>query len=367
MSDFFNIDPKKIKETKRIPGWIKVLLMLLIILIFFILWFFSTREQVAITENIKLPVKVQYPKKGELAQKFRINGYIESEVMVTILPKISGTLIDLKVDVGDGVIKDQVIGEVDSEPYRLTMKQAEAAYLAAKSTYDRISKLYKSKATSKQNYDNAKSQYEAYKSQYELAKLNFSYTQVQSPINGVVLQKHSNIGSLVAPQVPIVTLGDLKKLVIKAKIPDKYYHLFLDKKEDIGITIQVPALKNKYFNATIKTLSPYISPETKNFEIVCSIKGDISNLRPGMFIYMTFILDKKDDVFFLPFTSLVSDRYLWFVDKYNKAHKLDLIYTFSTDENFMIGNEYEDYKFIIEGQHFLKEGQEVKIINEEDL
>lgn len=204
----------------------KIVILIILVGIFLFVWLQRNREEKTIAEAILPPVKVMKPEFGEIRQELRLNGYVQSETMVTVLPKISGTLTDLFVNMGDPVKKSQIIAKVDSEPYELTLQQTEAAFLTAESTYLRTEKLYKAQATSKQNYDQAKGQYETLKSQYELAKLQMKYTDIVSPVDGVVLTKHSSVGALVSSQVPIVTIGDIANLSVTVDVPEKYYTFF---------------------------------------------------------------------------------------------------------------------------------------------
>ena len=332
------------------------------------LWIQRNRREIAIEEAVRVPVSVVYPEQSTIQRTFRISGYVESESMVTVLPKISGTLTNLYLDVGDTVEKGQVIGTIDSESYELTLRQAEAGYFAAKSTFERMEQLYQANATSKQNYDQAKSQYDAAKSQYELAQLQFDYTEIKAPVGGVVLQKHTSEGSLVAQQVPIVTIGDLERLAVNAKIPEKYYTYFSGKGKNMEIEAKLPALEGKTIGARIKTVSPYISPETKNFETECSLTGETRLLRPGMFVYLTFVLDKREDVFHLPFDVLVGGDTLWYVQNEDcSAARMDFEPSFYNNELFEVPAEYQNTPFIIEGQHFLNEGQFCNVVNDPEL
>ncbi len=326
----------------------------------------TTVEETA--EEVRVPVRVSYPVRGTIQRSFKISGYVETEQMVTVLPKISGTLTGLFVDVGQKIEKDSSIGTIDSESYELTLRQAEAAYLAAKSTYERMEQLYQANATSKQNYDQAKSQYDATKSQYELAQLQYDYTEITAPMGGIILQKHTSEGSLVAQQVPIVTIGDLDRLVVNAKIPEKYYAFFETNKDTMEIEADLPALEGKDIDIRIQTISPFISPETKTFEVRCTLTGKTSLIRPGMFIYLTFVLDKKKDVLYLPFEALVGGDTLWYVKPENCSADI-VTYTpaFYNDDVFEISEDYEGFPFIIEGQNFLRKGQKCRVLNEEGL
>lgn len=315
------------------------------------------------SKEVVLPVIITSPGYGSLEKDYRLSGYIESETTVTILPKISGTLLSLKADVGDSVSRGTVVAHVDSESYELTLKQAEASYLSSKSVYERMERLHRENAVSEQDYDKARFQYEAYKSQYELALLNYNYTNLTSPIEGVILIKHASAGELVAPNVPVFTVGNLNKLLVRARIPEKYYHLFMIEEKNIKVTIDVPALDRSAIPLELRTIAPYISPETKNFEVVCDLNEQVDNLRPGMFIYINFTLDRRDNIYYLPFDTLVAQRYIWYVDEENRARELEIELGFFNNNYFQLPESYKDYKIIIDGQHFLKRGQPVRINN----
>ncbi len=307
------------------------------------------------------PVKVIRAQKGSLYQTLRLNGYIQSDDVITIIPFVSGTLQELDVEVGDQVAENQLIAKIDSRSYDLQLKQAEAAYLGSKSSFERVEQLFKSNATTKQNYDQAKSQYDAYKSQYELAALQASYTEIRSPISGTVLMVHANQGSIAAPELPILTIGDLSNLIVKLNVPDKYYELFRTK-SDMSLRVFRPGQEDTAVKGRIRNISPVISPESRNFEIVCSLTGNITAFRPGMYVYCVFDTEKKDNVYYLPYSALGPANTLWYVDKdTSTAEKFDFIKSFGNDNYFVIPPEAAELDIIVEGQSFLSSGQPVKI------
>ena len=328
--------------------------------------FLGTAENDSINRNTPeeinyTPVKVARAERGSLDRTLRLNGYIQSDNVVTVIPFVSGTLEELFVDVGDTVDEKQLIALIDSRVFDLQLKQAEAAYLGAKSSYERLELLYASNAATRQNYDQAKTQYEAYKSQYELARLQLSYTEIESPISGTVLAIHANQGSIAAPELPVLTVGDLTDLIVKLNIPDRYYELFSTSPEML-VTIFRPGNQESAAGASIKNISPIISPETRNFEVVCTIDGDKSGFRPGMFVYCLFNIDHAEDVFYLPHKVLGPSGSLWYIDPLSStAEKISFTAKFSNSSFFTIPEEFSDYDFIIEGQSFLTPGELVMI------
>lgn len=346
----------------------KILIIVAIIGAIVFLWLRINRQEEEAVRETAVPVRVIYPEKGSILRTLTVSGYVESENMVTVLPKISGTLTTLKVDMGDRVAEGEVIATIDSEPYKLSLRQAEAALYAAESTFERMKQLYQANATSKQNFDQAKSQYDAAQSQYDLAVLNYQYTQIESPLSGVVLQKHSTVGSLVASQVPIVTIGDLENLIIKGKVPEKHYAFFFKNRNTLDIEADLPALEGEKVPASIRTLSPYISPETKTFQVVCTLGPGSGLIRPGMFLELSFILDRRDGVYRLPFETLVGGAELWWVDPTDcRARMLEFEPQFHNNRVFEIPPEMKARPFMVEGQHFISEGRKCRVLNEPEL
>jgi membrane fusion protein, multidrug efflux system len=326
-----------------------------------LLWFLTSTEKTTPSAQQILPVKIIYPEKGDLGKILRVSGFVESETMITIFPRIGGILTEIYVEMGDPVEKDQIIGLIDSEPYDLSFNQAKVAFLVAQSTFNRVTNLYNTGNVSQQIYDEAKANYDALKSGYELAELQLSYTKLKAPVQGVVLEKHISKGSMISPQVPVVTIGDLQNLKINAGVPEIHYSFFQKHKTDMEINITVPALENSLFSGSISNIAPFIKPQSRNFVVKCQINDSEMQLRPGMFVYINFVLDKRKDIFYLPYKTLAGGDSLWFVDDMGKARQLEYLQSFGNEEYFQITSEYSSYSFIVEGQNFLSEGQSVRI------
>lgn len=309
-----------------------------------------------------IPVLVEKPRFGDLVRTLTINGYVESDRMVTVLPLVSGVLQDLLVDVGDQVRQDQIIARIDPERYRLQFEQAETAYLSAQSTFERVSQLYKSNATSTQNYEQAKAQAEALKSQYDLARLQLEYTNIKSPMDGVVLMRHLSVGSLAAPERPLVSIADLNNLLIRCQIPERYYGQFQAVQKTGGeeLKITIKRSDSSSYAGRIRSVSPYVSAETKTFEVVITVASGTDELRPGMFVSTSFELSRLKNVYTLPYSALSGGNTLWYVED-GQAKKGEIEVTDSNDDVFVVGKEWAERDVIIEGWYFLREGRAVVV------
>ena len=306
-----------------------------------------------------LPVRVVAPERGDLARSLRLNATIESESMVTVLPLVSGILQELFVEQGQQVRKDEIIARIDSARYELQLKQAEAAYLSSKSSFERVEQLYRAGATTQQNYDQARAQYEAYASQYDLARLQLGYADVKSPVQGVVLVRHQSVGSIASPERPLVTIGDLAELVVRARIPERYYRLFQENRDTMAITVFGP--DGEEYPARIRSISPFVSSETKNFEALVRVLGDLKSLRPGMFVTVSFTLAQWKGVFSLPYSILSGTDTLWYVED-GVARSLRFTPREGSDVRFIVPEEFARLSFIGEGFYFVRDGSPVKVL-----
>lgn len=346
---------KQAKKGRKAIIWIIPALIIVAALAFTL---FANKKSDTARPSSPIPVRITKPELGDLSRSLTLNAYVESETMVTILPMVSGILQELFVDIGQEVKKDQIIARIDGQRFELQLKQAEAAYFSAKSSYERLAQLYKTGATTQQNYEQAKGQYEAYASQYELARLQLDYANVKSPIDGVVLVKHLSAGSIAAPERPLITVGDVSDLVLRAKVPERYYEEFLTNSE---MPISITRGPGRNYTGRIRSISPFVSAETKNFEVSVSIEDSSAILRPGMFVNVNFELQNWKNVYSLPYSALAAGGKLWWVEG-GLAKSQDFTAGDGSDSRFIVSEDWADREIILEGHWFAREDQPLVIV-----
>jgi RND family efflux transporter MFP subunit len=315
-------------------------------------------------DAIRTPVRVSTPERGTLERTFTISGYVESDQVVTVTPKVQGSLDALNVDLGTAVEEGQVIAQIDDDTYRLDLKQAEANYAAARSTFQRTQDLFESDATSRQNLDQARSQFQAAQAQLELARLQLGYTSLEAPIAGTVIRRHTSAGSVVGTTSAIVTIADLSDLVVHAKIPEQHFSAFDRNPGEIPVRISLPAIRDDAVTGAIRTVSPYVSPSSRNFDVVVDLDETGAPLRPGMFVEVTFVLDRRDNVLSLPFEALSDDGELWYLREDGTVAAVRPEPEFSTQERFVVSDDWSQRRVVVEGQNFLSEGQRVTVVED---
>lgn len=189
--------------------------------------------------------------RGNLEMTVLANGVVESSNLVSVGAQVSGQVKSLKVDVGDRVKAGQLVAEIDSLPQQNTLrtrtaaltaalaqkKSSEASLYQAELSYKRQKKMLKGDAASQADFENAeaslkvlRAEIEALDAQIEQAKiavdtaqLDLGYTQIGSPIDGIVVAIVTKEGQTVnASQTAptIIKVANLEEMTIKVEISE---------------------------------------------------------------------------------------------------------------------------------------------------
>ena len=361
---------KKSLTPRKNNKLLRYLLFVVFVAAFVLSTVLVTRKKPVAQKADALPaVVLQKPVNGTLVESVTISGYVEANAMIPVVPFVSGTITEYPARAGDFVEKDTLLAKIDDAPFRQQLIQAEAAYFAAKSTFDRIENLYKSGATTQQNYDSAKAQADATKAQYDLAHLQVDYTEVRAPVDGTILIADQAVGGVGTQTQPVAVLADLTNQVVRLKVPEKYFDLFNLERESLVVTVTRPAEKNMYEDAvttaTIENIAPYVSPDSKNFIVVCKLDEPGNRFRPGMFVKVQVAYKTYENVPLVSLKARKMDGSFYVYDEATSTVKFVEADAFPVDENnFIVPEKYRDSYIVMDGQNFVFDGQKVRVFED---
>ncbi|MYM34322.1 efflux RND transporter periplasmic adaptor subunit [Duganella sp. FT94W] len=172
------------------------------------------------------PVSAATVVEKTLVETQEFSGRLEAIDQVQIRPRVSGFITAINFKPGSQVKKGDVLFVIDQRPFQAEASRAEAAANSARAKADlakveliRAEKLLADKAIAQREYDASASGYKqldadarAAQAQYETAKLNLSYTQVTSPINGRVSKAEITLGNLVDQSAVLTSVVSLDKI-----------------------------------------------------------------------------------------------------------------------------------------------------------
>lgn len=219
---------------------------------------------------------------------FKVGGYVES------IGKVRG--VDRKpriLQAGDEVQSGLELASLRRNDYVQKVREAEAAYAQARASEEqadldlsRDSKLAANGSISPAEVDSARIKRDAAKASLEGAKVrvdeaqtSLSDTVIRSPIDGVILSRAIEVGTLAAPG----TIGFSVAVVARVKavfgVPDTVLprvHLGAPQ------LVTTAAFPNERFTGRITRISPAADTKSRVFEVEVTIPNDGQKLKSGM-------------------------------------------------------------------------------------
>lgn len=153
---------------------------------------------------------------------------------VTIVARVSGILKEKFFEEGQFVQKDNLLYKIESDIYqaeydiaKAQLDQAIAELNRAEREWKRIKASYDDRVASEQQRDTALSAYEQSRAALEGAKarikqteINLGYTNVRATVSGITGTRLVDIGNMVNPNTPLVTITEINPIYVEFSIPD---------------------------------------------------------------------------------------------------------------------------------------------------
>lgn len=169
----------------------------------------NSENSVKPEKNIILSVDAQKPTEKNLAEIITYSGTISGEEETTVRAKISETVIDVPVSVGQYVKKGTVLVRLDASSGTTQYEQAKSNFELAQKTYDRSANLFKVGGISQQSLDQAKTQLDVAQSNFNSVR---SLIQIEAPIDGSVTSISVNPGDFVTVGSVVAVVSNLSSL-----------------------------------------------------------------------------------------------------------------------------------------------------------
>jgi len=173
-----------------------------------------------------------------------------------------------------------------------TLDNAEAAYKVAQASLQRATESYRlvKEGPRKEDIEDARAQVEQARASLKLTETQLSYTNLYSPMSGVVLVKSGEVGEVVNPGTSVLTLADIEGVWLKAYIPETDLSKVKWGQEVIITTDLRPRKEYKgrisFISSQAEFTPKQIQTEKERVTLVYRIKVDIPNpereLKPGM-------------------------------------------------------------------------------------
>lgn len=273
--------------------------------------------------------------RGAITRLVVATGTVNPVTTVQVGTYVSGPIKALFVDFNSAVKKGQRVAQIDPRPFLVKVKQAQANVTTAQAQVEkdkadlafkqrvlkRTRELFERNLIAKQDVEAAERDSEQAQAQLELdharieqnaaaleeAQVNLGYTDIVSPVDGVVVSRSVNVGQTVAAsfQTPVLfqVAQDLTKMQVNTNVSES----------DIGLVIEgqraffvVDAYPERKFSGTVIQVrnAPQIVQNVVTYDVVVSVDNADLALKPGMTASLSVVTAQREDVLKIPQAAL---------------------------------------------------------------
>lgn len=257
----------------------------------------NSSETVVPQKNTELSVDVQKPESGSLTEVLSYSGSLSGEEESILRSKVSETVSDVTVAIGQQVKKGTVLVKFDLTTSSVQYDQARSNYELAQKTFERNANLLKVGAISQQLFDQTKTQMDVALANFDNVR---NMVQIESPIDGTVTSLNVSAGDFVPAGTPVVTVSRISSL--KTSIS-------LNSTDASKVKVGSPVLISLTDNPEIKTegriteIARSADPATRTFEAKIRLSST-ANFSSGLYVNVEILNNTNEKALLVPVTAL---------------------------------------------------------------
>jgi membrane fusion protein, multidrug efflux system len=271
------------------------------------------------------PVAFEEVRAGDFPVLLTGLGTVTSSATSVVKSQISGQLLEVNFVEGQAVKAGDILAKVDPRSYQLALKQNEGQLrrdLATLRNAERDLERYKSlrskipDAVSAQQVDSqealiaqTKATIEVDQALVDTARLNVSYCNIVSLIDGRTGLRQVDQGNFVTPNDPngIVVVTRIKPITVIFTLPESRLQPVLQRFRS-GAKLSVSALENgsskKIASGELKAIDNQIDPTTGTVKLRAEFRNEDENLFPSQFVNVELIVETLHNVVTIPLAAV---------------------------------------------------------------
>jgi HlyD family secretion protein len=289
-------------------------------------------QQAAITPKISAPVKFFYIKRGSKVRKGQLLAVLEHSDLAAAAQENKGSY-----DEAQAAYETTTASALPQEVQKaqLDAQAAKQLLAAQQKIYSSRQELFQQGAMPRKELDQAEVDLTNARNQYEIAKQHLdalmkvgkqqqlksaagqlesakgkylgsaaqlSYSEIRSPMDGVVTDRPLYPGEMAAAGTPLLTVMDISQVIARTHIPQLEAALL---KAGDKATITVPGEENP-IEGKITVVSPALDPNSTTVEIWVQIGNPAQRLKPGTSVQLSMLAQTIPNALVIPAAALLT-------------------------------------------------------------
>ena len=294
--------------------WIAGLLSLALVVAIGVAWWLSNAN--GTVHYTTAPVT-----RGAVTRMVTATGTVNPVLTIIVGSYVSGVIQNLQCDYNTQVKKGQICAKIDPRPYQALLDQYSGQLLRDQAILDkdrvdlvRYQKLAATNAIASQQAEDQvyivkqdEATVKLDQALVEGAKLNLSYTDIVSPVDGTVVSRNVTMGQTVAASFQTPTLfliaTDLTKMQVDTNVSESDIGGIKDGNKSL---FTVDAFPKRTFLGAVSQVrqSPQTVQNVVTYDVVVSVDNTDLALMPGMTASTRIVIDQRNDVLRVPSQAL---------------------------------------------------------------
>jgi HlyD family secretion protein len=273
--------------------------------------------------------------RGTITQVVTATGNINPVLTVQVGSQVSGIIRNLYADFNSVVKAGELVARIDPAPFQAKVTEMEASlqnamgnlararseFAQRKLDFDRSQALFAQDLIARADVDNTKTAHDTAHAGIQIAEaqvkqaqallqkamLDLKYTNIYSPVDGMVISRNVDVGQTVAAsfQTPVLfsVAQDLTKMQVDTNVSESDIGGITEAK---SATFVVDTYPNQRFEGKVIQVrnAPINVQNVVTYNVVIGVDNTDLRLKPGMTANVSIILDRRDDVLKVPNTAL---------------------------------------------------------------
>ncbi|HET8859110.1 efflux RND transporter periplasmic adaptor subunit [Marivirga sp.] len=232
----------------------------------------------------------------DFEHKIQVQGEVASRKFITMGAETMGRVTQINVTTGDMVKRNQLLVKMDASTTENNIKELKTALELATTIFKKQKNLWEQEIGTEVQYLEAKNRKESLERQLATAQSRLDMAYIRAPFNGRINDVNVNMGEIVQPGMPVLSLLSQEEMYLKAAISEEYINDF-----DQGDSVEVylPSIK-KSFSTVVSAVSYVINPANRTFQLDVKVNEFVKQLKPNQFARLTLVDYENENAVVVP-------------------------------------------------------------------
>jgi len=276
-----------------------------------------------------LPVSVIEAQPTNLPNVLEVTAQAEGAKETEVRARVNGILLKRLYEEGSPVEAGQPLFQIDPEPFKITLEEAQARAKQTAREAARLKLLYSKQAVSRKEFDDATSINEIAQANLKTAQLNLNWTTVTAPVSGISgrsLRSEGNLISNTGDAGLLTSIYQIDPIRVRfglsasdtAQLPGGR----LDPKENTGVQLLLPNGQIYSERGKLNFQSTFIDPKLGTQQMRAEFPNPKSEILPGQFLRIRVTTGMQENVFLVPQAAVIQSERgftVWTVGAENKV------------------------------------------------